>query len=53
MEHCFTVDFGDLARRMVDEQIVKNIKDPSIAGWLIPKFTTTTENDHIVASTSM
>ena len=39
----FTVDFGNLARRMVDEQIIKNIKDPSIADWLIPKFTTTTE----------
>ena len=49
----FTVDFGKLARRMVDEQIVKNIKDPSIADWLIPKFTTTTENDRIVASISM
>ena len=41
----FTVDFGKLAR--------KNIKDPSIADWLIPKFTTTTENDRIVASISM
>ena len=49
----FTVDFGNLAKRMVDEQIVKNIKDPSIADWLIPKFTTTTENDRIVASVSM
>ena len=49
----FTVDFGNLARRMVDEQIVKNIKDSSIADWLIPKFTTTTENDCIVASISM
>ena len=49
----FTVDFGRFARRMVDEQIVKNIKDPSIADWLIPKFTTTTENDRIVASISM
>ena len=49
----FTVDFGNLARRMVDEQIVKNIKDPSIADWLIPKFSTTNENDRIVASISM
>ena len=49
----FTVDFGKLARRMVEEQIVKNIKDPSIADWLIPTFTTTTENDRIVASVSM
>ena len=35
----FTVDFGKLARRMVDEQIVKNIKNyPSIADWLIPNL---------------
>jgi len=44
----YTVDFGDLAKRMVDEQIVKNIKDPTIAEWILPKFTTTTENDCIV-----
>ena len=37
----------------MDEQIVKNIKDPSIADWLIPKFSTTTENDRIVASVSV
>ena len=49
----FTIDFGKLAGRMVDEQLVKNIKDPSIADWLIPKFSTTTENDRIVASISM
>ena len=37
----------------MDEQIVENIKDPSIADWLIPKFTTTTESDRVVASISM
>ena len=52
-ETLFTVDFGNITRRMVDEQIVKNIKDPSIADWLIPKFSTTTENDRIVASVTM
>ena len=36
----------------MNEQTVKNIKDPSIGDWLIPKFTTTTENDCIVASVS-
>jgi len=49
----YTYDFGDFAERMVDEQIVKNIKDPSIAEWILPKFTTTTENDRIVASVTM
>ena len=27
----YTVDFGDVAKRMVDEQIIKSIKDPTIA----------------------
>ena len=49
----YTVDFGDLAKRMVDEQIIKNIKDPTIAEWILPKFTTTTNNDRIVASVTM
>ncbi len=38
---------------MVDEQIVKNIKDPSIVDWLLPAFTTTTPKDRIVASISV
>ena len=49
----FTVDFGNLTKRMVHEQIVKNIKDPMIAEWLIPKFSTKTENNRIVASINM
>ena len=49
----YTVDFGDIAKRMVDEQIIKNIKDPTIAEWILPKFTTTTNNDRIVASVTM
>lgn len=49
----FTTDFGVLAKRMVDEQIAKNITDPSTADWLIPKFSTTTENDRVGASVTM
>jgi len=49
----YTADFGDLAKRMVDEQIIKNIKDPTISQWILPKFTTTTENDRVVASVTM
>jgi len=49
----YTVDFGELAERMVDEQIVDNIRDPTIAEWILPGFTTTTENDRIVASVTM
>jgi hypothetical protein len=49
----FTSDFGELANRMVDEQIVKNIKDQSIVDWLLPGFTTTTPKDRVVASVSI
>ena len=38
---------------MVDEQIVKNIKDPSVAEWLLPSFSTTTHNDRICGSISI
>ena len=48
-----TADFGTIANRMVDEQIAKNIKDPSIVEWVIPSFSTTTENDRIVSSVSL
>mmetsp|Transcript_62990 Transcript_62990/g.117136 ORF Transcript_62990/g.117136 Transcript_62990/m.117136 type:complete len:407 (+) Transcript_62990:62-1282(+) len=49
----FTADFGRVASRMVDEQIAKNIKDPGLAQWLIPDFSTTKENDRIVAAVTI
>jgi len=49
----FTADFGAFANRMVDEQIKHNIKDASVADWLLPCFSTTTETDRIVASVSI
>ncbi|THU79762.1 hypothetical protein K435DRAFT_823835 [Dendrothele bispora CBS 962.96] len=33
--------------------IFKNINDPSMAGWIIPKFSTTTLNDVVVSSVLM
>ncbi|THU86503.1 hypothetical protein K435DRAFT_683495 [Dendrothele bispora CBS 962.96] len=48
----YTVDFGHLARSMTGE-IEKNINDPSMAGWIIPKFSTTTLNDVVVSSVLM
>ena len=49
----FTADFGTIANRMVDEQIVKWLRDPSLAEWLIPNFSTTTPKDRIVCSVSL
>ena len=49
----FTADFGSFARRMVDEQIVNNIKDATVVDWLLPGFTTTTVNDRVAAAVSI
>jgi len=49
----FSADFGAVACRMVDEQIMPNIKDPAVAEWLLPAFTTTGSTDRIVASISV
>ena len=48
-----THDYADFANRMVDEEITKNIKDASIAEWLIPNFTTTTPTDRVTACVSV
>ncbi|KAI1010386.1 hypothetical protein LB503_004995 [Fusarium chuoi] len=44
-----TTDFGNLAQQMTIE-IAKNINDPSLREWVLPSFSTTTENDRIVGS---
>ena len=38
---------------MVKEGIRPNIKDPSVADWLIPSFTTTTPADKVAAGVSV
>lgn len=45
----FTVDFGRLARQMTD-LIGEHIKDPNVANWMRPDFSTTTETDQVVAA---
>lgn len=49
----YTADMGVFASRMVHEQVMKNIKDPSVAEWLQPNFSTTTEKDKVVACISI
>ncbi|KAF5974770.1 DUF4419 domain-containing protein [Fusarium coicis] len=44
-----TADYGNLAQRMT-LAIGKNIKDPSFREWVLPSFSTTTENDRVVGS---
>ena len=48
----YTVDFGHMSRTMVDE-IEKNVVDPSLRVWIMPKFSTTTINDTTVCSMVM
>jgi hypothetical protein len=47
-----SVDFGALAREMT-EKIHENVVDPELRAWILPDFSTTTENDTVVASTIM
>jgi len=48
-----TVDYAEFASRMISEQVVKNIKDPEVAAWIQPNFSTTTETDRVAASVSI
>lgn len=48
----FSADFGYFAQKMA-EKIAANIKDPAVATWIIPSFTTTTTNDRIAASVTL
>ena len=48
----FSADFGHFAQKMA-EKIATNIKDPALANWIIPNFTTTTTNDRITASVTL
>lgn len=45
----YTIDYGVFAKRMTLE-IEKNIVDPELREWALPAFTTTTDNDLVVAS---
>ncbi|KAH7111229.1 hypothetical protein EDB81DRAFT_671687 [Dactylonectria macrodidyma] len=47
-----TVDIGGFTLEMMDNMI-QNIKDPSLMSWMIPDFTTTTPTDIVVASILM
>ncbi|KAL9610824.1 MAG: hypothetical protein Q9167_004493 [Letrouitia subvulpina] len=47
-----TVDMGLLAKRM-GNLLAENICDPEWHRWIIPKFSTTTENDECTASVIM
>lgn len=44
-----TCEYSLFARQMSDK-MVENVKDPSLVTWIIPDFSTTTEDDKAVAS---
>ncbi|KAF9349831.1 hypothetical protein BGX26_011918 [Mortierella sp. AD094] len=48
----YTVDFGMMAQAMTKE-IHRNVVDTSLRTWILPNFTTTTDNDIIVSSVVM
>jgi len=47
-----TVDVGGLAQHMT-KLIQDNVKDPDLKVWIMPNFTTTTDNDRSVAAVLM
>ncbi|KAE9400003.1 hypothetical protein BT96DRAFT_819846, partial [Gymnopus androsaceus JB14] len=47
-----TVNFGNMAKRMTG-MIRENVKDGAICDWILPNFSTTTNNDLIVSSVIM
>lgn len=47
-----TANFGNLSKLMANE-IQKNIVDPEIKNWITPNFTTTKDNDIVVASITL
>ncbi|KII90179.1 hypothetical protein PLICRDRAFT_40374 [Plicaturopsis crispa FD-325 SS-3] len=48
----YTVDFGHLAKEMT-RLIDENVVDPTLRQWIMPDFSTTTDNDRIVSSVVM
>eukprot|EP00438_Fugacium_kawagutii_P035463 Skav216644 [mRNA] locus=scaffold1255:226827:227936:+ [translate_table: standard] len=48
----FSADFGRFALLMADK-IAEHIKDPAVASWIIPSFSTTTTNDRIAGSVTL
>ncbi|KAJ7676596.1 hypothetical protein DFH06DRAFT_1279145 [Mycena polygramma] len=48
----YSLDFGAMSRQMVDE-LEKNVSDPALRAWVLPTFTTTTQNDTTVAAMLM
>ncbi|KAF4878531.1 hypotheticall protein [Colletotrichum siamense] len=44
-----SIDFGDLAE-CFSEMISSNVKDDELHDWIMPSFTTTSDNDRVVAS---
>lgn len=45
-------DYGDVAKYM-GKLIQKSVVDPDLREWIMPGFTTTTEQDEVVASILM
>ncbi|KAJ7181373.1 hypothetical protein C8R43DRAFT_870069, partial [Mycena crocata] len=48
----YSLDFGEMSRQMVD-LIEKNVSDPTLRAWVMPKFTTTTVIDTTVSAVLM
>ncbi|KAH6915768.1 hypothetical protein BKA70DRAFT_1253724 [Coprinopsis sp. MPI-PUGE-AT-0042] len=48
----YTVDFGDLAKQMTG-LLDANVVDKELKDWILPDFSTTTENDTVISAVFM
>lgn len=48
----YTVDFGALAKQFT-QLLAENVVDPELRSWVLPDFSTTTNNDRVVGSVLM
>ncbi|KZW02476.1 hypothetical protein EXIGLDRAFT_734597 [Exidia glandulosa HHB12029] len=48
----YSVDFGNMAQQMT-QRLAENVVDTSLRSWILPNFSTTTDNDRVVGSVLM
>jgi len=48
----YTVDFGNMAKQMT-EKIHENVVDKSLKEWILPDFSTTSQNDIVICAVLM
>jgi hypothetical protein len=48
--HLFANSFDEVSKGMVTQQFLKQMKNASLAEWLAPEYTTTTNSDRVISA---